>query len=227
MKATIITRRTDKAGKHNDRNFNIGEAPHIDQDRVKDNLYWTYNGDLYHAFDEVELEFYNQHFSKQLEKLNEKHRKSRQKKRIKNMDQFRRCRIFRPEDQILQVGDRNEHLTGEELWSIVLEYQNTLDNLYGENCRILDMALHLDEETPHVHARRVWIAHDDNGDEIVCQYKALDEMGFCAPDRTIDENTRNNNSKMSFTQFDQALFRKICRDRGYQIEEYIHLTLQK
>ena len=56
MKISSINARIDRAGKHNDRNFDISRAPHIDGEKISENLYWTYNGDMEHTFAEVEAE---------------------------------------------------------------------------------------------------------------------------------------------------------------------------
>ena len=92
------------------------------------------------------------------------------------------------------------------------------DELFGDQCKILDMALHMDEATPHVHVRRVWIAKNDDGQEYVNQKKALEQMGITGPDQDKPEG-RYNNPKMTFTQTDIQLFKDICIERGLDIDK--------
>ena len=124
--------------------------------------------------------------------------------------------MTRPEDKILQIGDINEHASKEDLWACALEYKDKFEEIYGDHCRILDMALHMDEATPHVHVRRVWFVEDEQGHEIISQTKALRELGIPCPQPDKPEG-RYNNPKMTLTQTDIELFKGICFDRGLDV----------
>lgn len=217
MKITNINAREDVSGKHNDRNFNVDYATHINQDKMSENLYWTYNGDTESTFEEIERDFYDLHFSEKLEEINKKHLESRHRERIKSKLDYYHSKYTRPEDKILQIGNINEHASKEELWDCAIEYKDRFNELYGDHCVILDMALHMDEATPHVHMRRVWIAEDENGLEYVSQTKALEQLGIPAPqpEREID---KFNNPKIMMTQNEVELFRQVCIDRGLDID---------
>lgn len=217
MKVTNRNARQDRAGKHNDRNFNIDNAPHIQQDRMTDNLYYTYNGDMEHTFDEVEREFYELNFEDYIKKQNQKNEEHRHAERNRTISSYHRGRNTRPEDKILQIGNMKEHATKEELWECAMEYKEKFDDIFGEHCKILDMALHMDEATPHVHVRRVWIAEDQDGDKYVSQQKALEQMGITDPDQSRP-NSKYNNPKISFTKTDTELFRSICIEKGLDID---------
>lgn len=218
MKVSNINARADRTGKHNDRNFDLSRSGHIDAARSDQNVYWTYNGDNTMTFAQLELEFYKDHFKEHLDKQNAKYKKRAQYKRMRSMEDYRRSVQSRPEDKILQIGNMNDHASPEELWACALEYQKRFNERYGNSCKIIDMALHLDEATPHVHVRRVWIGHDDNGDECVGQGRAFEELGILPPD-TLAPISRNNNAKITFTYDDQELFRQICREKGIEVEE--------
>ena len=218
MKVSNVNARADKTGKHNDRNFDLSRSGHIDAERSEQNVYWTYNGDYSQTFAKVELDFYNDHFKDHVEKQNERYRSRRQSSRVKSMEKYRTSLQSRPEDKILQIGNMEDHPDPEVLWECALEYQKRFNELYGSNCVIVDMALHLDEATPHVHVRRVWLGHDDAGDMCVGQERALEELGILPPD-TMAPISRNNNAKITFTDDDNELFRGIVRDRGIEIEE--------
>lgn len=220
MKITNINARIDRAGKHNDRNFNLDNASHIDQDRVKYNKYYIYNGDTNSTFTEIEKEFYSVHFSDHIQNQNERNELARHRERNKTIESYVTDQRTRPEDKILQIGNIKEHASGEELWECALEYMRRFDEIYGDHCKILDMALHMDEATPHVHVRRVWIAEDENGHEYVSQKNALYQMGIMDPDPT-KPNGKYNNAKMTFTDTDKELFTSICIERGLDIENSV------
>lgn len=221
MRVSNHNGRVDKAARHNDRNFDITRSDHIDPGRSEGNIYWTYDGDLNRTFKDKEIQFYREHFKDFLDARNAKYKKKCNKKSIRTMDYYHSSRLTRPEDKILQIGDVKEHATPEQLWECALEYQKRFDEKYGDKIKILDMALHVDEATPHVHVRRVWIGHDEEGRECVGQDKVLRELGVLPPD-TQKPLSRYNNPKMTFTYEDSALFREIVRERGFEIEEPDH-----
>lgn len=217
MKCTNTTARVDRSGKHNDRKFNLDYAEHIDQERTKDNKYYRYNGDESLTFRELELEFYKIHFEDKINEQNEKNNQRRQSNRNKTVENYYHQKNTRPEDQILQIGDKNNHATGEELWECALAYKDRFDELFGDHCKIIDMALHMDEATPHVHVRRVWIAEDENGKEYVSENKALEQLGTLLSDGEKKQN-KWNNRKVAFTHTDRTLFESICEERGFDID---------
>lgn len=217
MKLSSHNARVDASGLHNDRSFNLDDAPHIDKDRVKDNLYWTYNGEKNKPLNELEMDFYKEHFSKYIARQNKRNKEAGHKERNRSLKQFYRAAHTRPEDKILQIGDMNEHPTAEALWECALEYQRQFNEIFGENCKILDMSLHVDEATPHVHIRRVWIYKDELGQERVGQTKALESLGVLEKD-TTKEKGRFNNAKITFTAQDRQLFRDICKEKGIDLE---------
>jgi Trp operon repressor len=208
----------DRAGKHNDRNFNLDNAKHIDQSKLSENRYYTYNGDTEHSFSEIELDFYTKHFSEMIEEKNQKNNEDRHPGRNKTVEMYYHARNTRPEDMILQIGNMKEHATGEELWECAVAYKDKFNELYGDKCVILDMALHMDEKTPHVHIRRVWLAEDENGRECVSQGRALEQLGITAPD-PLSPISKNNNAKMSITNTERELFRNICIEKELDIDE--------
>lgn len=217
MKVTNRNARMDKAGKHNDRNFNLDNAAHINQNKQGENLYYTYNGDTEHTFAEIEYEFYDNHFSAFIEEQNKRNEAIRHKERNRTISDYVKGKYTRPEDKILQIGNIKEHATKEELWECAMEYKDRFDEIFGEHCKILDMALHMDEATPHVHVRRVWIAEDEAGKEFVSQTTALEQMGITDP-KSDKANGRYNNAKMTFTQTDIKLFKDICIEKGLDID---------
>lgn len=216
MKITNRNSRIDKAGKHNDRNFDLDKASHIDQNKVHLNRYYTYNGDTTKTFEEVEKEFYERHFGDKIELQNNKNTAERHPERNKTVEDYYHGKRTRPEDKILQIGNFFDHVDGYTLWECALQYAKEFDEKFGDHCKIVDMALHMDEATPHVHVRRVWIAEDELGNEYVSQTKALEQMGF-----GVDTNkkiSQYNNRKISFTATDREMFLNICREHNLDID---------
>lgn len=224
MKITSINKRADSAGLHNDRNFDLSLAEHIDADRLSLNKYYTHNGDT-RPFIEVEKDFYDLHFGDYLKKRADINKKNGHKKRTKTLNQYYKGERTRPEDKILQVGNVDEHPDGDTLWECALAYKDKFEDIYGDSCKILDMALHMDEATPHVHIRRVWIAEDDDGLEYVSENKALEKLGMTG----IGEGriSRYNNPKVEFTIADTELFKEICIEHGLDIDMTAAVNKQK
>lgn len=214
MKATYRIEKSDKDGLHNDRNFDINKAEHIDAERMYLNKYWTlYDTEL--SFKDMELEFYTRNFSKHIEFQNEKHLQCRRKDKMVSVEEYYKAKNTRPEDVILQVGNRNEHITGEELWKCAMQYRTEFDEKYGKHCKILNMALHMDEATPHVHIRRVWLGEDKYGHQHASCNSALQKMGF---DMSDEKSTWKNNPKTKFTEMERGLFENICQRNGIDID---------
>lgn len=230
MKATFLAGRVDHCGKHNDRNFDISSANHIDSERVHLNQYWTYNNSG-QTFEQSELEFYTKYFYNHVSEQNQRNTEARHPERNQTIESYYKNVRTQPEDIILQIGNRENSVDADSLWECALEYQKQFEQAYGKNCKILNMALHNDEETPHVHIRRVWIAEDDYGNLKVSQKMALQNMGFVRPDLDRRENNYNN-PKISFTKCERKLFEEICREKGIDIqvdnrEKREHLTISE
>lgn len=220
MKCSNTNARIDKAGKHNDRNFNIEFAPHIDKNAVEDNVYYAYDGEKGdRTLVDIEMEYYRQHFSDKIEVQNKKNDMARHSERNKTIEEYYHAKNTRPEDKILQIGNIKKHATPEELWECAMAYKDRFEALYGDRCKILDMAMHVDEpnHAPHVHVRRVWVVQDDKGLEYVSQTKALEQLGITAPN-AANAISKTNNAKMTITATDQKLFQDICIERGLDID---------
>lgn len=231
MKLTAHNARVDSSGLHNDRQFDLDYAPHIDRSKVMLDQFWTYNGESDKPLNEIELDFYKKHFLKSIKEQNRRNVANGHRERNRTLKQFYKADHTRPEDKILQLGNKNEHPDPALLWECALEYQRRFDEIFGENCKILDMSLHLDEATPHVHIRRVWMYEDENGIEKVGQTKALEKLGILEKD-TSREKGRYNNPKMTFTAQERQLFRDICKEKGLELEDDApsrrkHLSVQE
>ncbi|MBQ7699374.1 MAG: plasmid recombination protein [Clostridia bacterium] len=205
--------------KHNDRKFNTDNSPHIDGNLSINNEY-SFCESGAETQDENERRFYTKHFTPHLEATNERYLSQRHPDKVKTMDQYRGSKQTCPEETLYQLGTAEEKdVTAKELLEIVKEHLAWIEKTYPQ-VRILGYTMHLDEPdaAPHVHVRRVWIAHDKDGNEIVSQTKAFEEMGVKAP-KEGEEIGRYNNPKVTFTLACRDHYEALCRKRGIVLPE--------
>ena len=154
MRATIHNGRTSHLGaftpKHNDRNFNIKNAEHIDPERVKNNRYWNWTGKEI-SFEDAEIAFYEKHISAHLEAQNARYRAQRHAERAKTMDEYRRSPQTCPEEVILQIGKLGDTIPADMMARIIQEQINWEQKQFP-GVKVLNVALHMDEQgAPHIH----------------------------------------------------------------------------
>ena len=118
------------------------------------------------------------------------------------------------------IGNKDEHLPPRTLRAICEDLRNWEEKQIP-GLRVLDMALHVDEEgAPHIHMRKAWIYRDENGIESIAQSKALQAAGIPLPhpDKAAG---RHNNRKQSFSAMERQALYEICR--GYGIESLLEM----
>lgn len=235
---------------HNDRNFDISHAPHINPDKVKDNkvvMFWASKEQKQRniSIDEYELSFYNDLFRTQLLIQNQKYLNSRHHEKVKTMEQFRKCRNYCPEEDIITLGNRDNCASPEVLWEIAKAYCHWHMSTFFQ-CILLDIALHVDESNaaPHVHLRKVWIAkakeqieyerkrYFENPDKytkkkcpqlpeedyvIVHQNASLRQMGIERPDPEKMEG-RYNNAKQTYSAMCRKKLIELAQERNISLE---------
>lgn len=222
MRATIHNGRTSNLGaftpKHNDRNFNINHAEHIDPERVKLNRYWNWTGNPETTFEAAEAAFYEKHISAHLEAQNARYRAQRHAERAKTMDEYRKSPQTCPEEVILQIGKLGDTIPADMMARIIQEQINWEQKTFP-GVKVLDVALHMDEQgAPHIHERRAWVYTDKDGNTAISQNKSLEQMGveLPNPDRP---RSRFNNRKQVFSRMCREHLLQICREHGLEIEE--------
>ena len=231
--AMTLTRHNARAGakgvyssKHNDRNFDVDHAEHIDPERTAYNIYWDCMQGLrqndtdqtYKSFEEVESRFYQIVYHESVEAQNERNIKNRHPERNRTTDDLLKDRRTCPEESILQIGNLSGTVSPEILGEIVVAFFAELNRRYGEHFHIIDWALHMDEATPHVQERHVFDCEDNYGHRFPQQEKALELMGIELPDPGKPKS-KFNNRKMTFDQ--------ICRDLLFEICENHDLYMQR
>lgn len=209
---------------HNDRSFLEGKtekemremAPHIDTEAINENTISVGEG----SFRDQELNYYQEHYSTAVEATNERYRKQGHPERCKTIEQIYQGAQTRPEEMILQIGNREDNVDPADFEIAVGEYLRRLEawnHLHGNHMHVLDWAIHVDEASPHVHIRRVWDYEDKDGLTRLGQNKALKAAGVPLPHPEQPEG-RYNNRKITFDQEQRAMWQKVVKSLGYEIE---------
>ena len=219
MRMTIHNGRAGKNGayspKHNDRQFDISRAEHIDPERMPGNVYWNWTGRKDMSFEDCEKTFYEEHCREYLDAVNRRHREQRHPERVRDMDTYRTARQTCPEETLLMIGNRDEHLPPKTLRAICEELRDWEEKQIP-GLKVLDMALHVDEEgAPHIHMRKAWVYRDENNVESIAQSKTLQAAGIPLPhpDKPVG---RHNNRKQMFSQMERKALYEICRKYGLE-----------
>lgn len=227
MKATLHCGKNGSAN-HNDRNFdyiNLGDQ-HIDPSRVKDNIYQSYKNIM--PFEKAEEQFYKDQYTNWINRQNEENKKSRHPQRKKTVKSLLKGKYTKPDEIILQIGNRKEHPDAELFSGCVLDFVKAMAP-YAENFHIIDVAIHKDEETPHAHIRGVWDYVDEYGDRHISQSKGLEALGIEPPHPELETSIQNNRKTTFHAQIRRQWY-DICEERGVKIdrtpipENNIHLT---
>lgn len=214
------------SAKHNDRSFMVGRsdewrqehAPHIDTTRTGENVVWTWDGQT--DVEASERAWYAETYQQAQDATNARYIREGHADRCKTPDDLYNGRLTRPEEMILQVGDRNTDIDLGRLGQALDTYLSRLDewnDSHGGHMHVLSMALHLDESSPHVHIRRVWDYTDRDGLTRLGQAKALEAAGVELPDPEKPVG-RYNNRKMSFDGMARGWWQEACREQGWDIE---------
>lgn len=219
MRMTIHNGRAGKNGaynpRHNDRNFDISHAEHIDPERMPGNIYWNWTGKKEVSFEDCEKVFYEEHCRAHLDAVNQRHREQRHPERVRDMDAYRTARQTCPEETLLMIGNKDEHLPPKTLRAICEDLRNWEEKQIP-GLKVLDMALHVDEEgAPHIHMRKAWIYRDENGIESIAQSKTLQAAGIPLPHPDKPAG-RHNNRKQSFSAMERQALYEICQEYGLE-----------
>ena len=231
MKASMHNGRQG-SGKHNDRSFLDGmsafdrarQAPHIAPWDTGKNLTWRvgHKGWVHGKGGDVEAAeraYYKKAYSAAQEAKNARYRSQRHPERCRSTDDLYTGKLTRPEEQILQIGSKDEQVSPEVFRACVQDYIKELNDwnkAHGRHMQILSVSIHFDETTPHAHIRRVW-EHDSKDGRTLGQDKALEAAGVPLPDPGKAKG-RHNNRKMVFDAAMREKWLDICEAHGLQID---------
>lgn len=241
MRSSLHCSRKEGSAKHNDRSFldsmtedekkayqeKTGHDLDIKKNYYEQNWWIIDDGTKFcHEdgymidFDRVEKEYYQSEFSEWLTSQNEKHIKSRHPERCKTMDDILKSKNYKPEEFILQIGNKDDHVSDDlfrECYNEFLWWLEAWNLDHNEPFNILNSACHFDESTPHAHFRRVWSIEKDGVRIPGNQDKALEMAGIPLPDPSKPKG-RYNNRKMTFDAMCRDKWHEIIKSHGIEIE---------
>ena len=238
VRATRHNGRGSKKGiystKHNDRNFDLSNAKHIDPSRTYLNVYWDWkngmrSGDVrafedeegnVPSFEDAEKDFYAIRYQAYVDGQHARNAKRRHSERDRTIEEIRHDRRFTPEETIFQFGCNGEGATAEQLMAIVDEFRARFVEQYGTHVHILDWALHMDETTVHIQERHCFDFLNQYGEIEPKQEKALEQLGIPLP-HPDQKPDKYNNRKMTFDAMNRLMLIEIAKDHGLEIEEEV------
>lgn len=230
LRATAHTGRTRSDGtaysvKHNDRNYDLRKSTNVNPELVDKNLYVIINVDgtidKQHSitFDEHEHNVYQSLFSQSLDAQNQRHIDKRNFNRVRTIDDYRSAPRSCPEEVIMQIGtkDDRDKITRGTLARALNGWLSDMQQKYGSNVHLLDVAIHVDEPGGiHAHVRWVYSKHGKDGLE-VSESGALSELGIERPNLDVPSG-KYNNSKMTFTQDFRNMWIARIQEAGIDID---------
>ncbi len=229
-----VSRHNGRAGKHgvynpkhNDRQFDVAHAENIQQSRTSLNLYWDWQNGLRNheqnqsgknpSFNQVERDFYEQRYSAYLAGQTARNVKAGHAKRNRTVDDLLSDARICPEETIYQIGKEGDCPPPNVLLEIVHEFMDAIQDRFGSHVHVLDWALHLDETSPHIHARQVFDIENRYGEIEPKQEKALEALGIPLP-YPEKKPGRQNNRKITFDSMCRELLLNICEEHGLSVE---------
>ena len=229
-----VSRHNGRAGKHgvynpkhNDRSFNVENADNISKERTSLNLHWDCVNGLrthvenstgqYPTFTQHEHDEYERRYGHYVSEQNKRNIKAGHSKRNRTVDDLLADARICPEETIYQIGKEGDCPPPEVLTAIVTEFFATIEERFGTNVHVLDWALHLDETSPHIHARQVFDIVNRYGECEPKQEKALEALGIPLPEPD-KKPSRVNNRKVTFDKICRELLLSICQEHGLVVE---------
>lgn len=191
------------------------------------NLYWDCDNGLrtheenlsgqYPTFTQHERNEYEKRYGGFIAGQNARNIKAGHAKRNRTVDDLLNDVRICPEETIYQIGKEGDCPPPEVLLEIVQEFMGTIEDRFGKHVHVLDWALHLDETSPHIHARQVFDVENRYGEIEPKQEKALEQLGIPLPfpDKTP---SKVNNRKVTFDSMCRQLLLGICREHGLEVE---------
>lgn len=215
-----VTSHSGRVGsaRHNDRDFDLKKADHIDPERTSDNLMYCIYDDM--TFAEAELYYYKQTFGYSLWMQNERYKKNGHHERVRDMEQVIATKNKAPDELILQIGDKDADIDPDTFASAITDYvkwHEKWNKEHGNHITVLNGAIHLDETSPHYHERKTYVYQDADGCNHLGQEEALKQAGLELPEPD-KPRSRTNNRKMVYTQICRNAWVEICRNYGFDVE---------
>ncbi len=200
-------------------------AENIEASRTIMNLYWDCANGLrtheknsrFPTFTQHERNEYEKRYGGFIAGQNARNIKAGHAKRNRTVDDLLADVRICPEETIYQIGKEGDCPPPEVLLEIVQEFMDTIEERFGRHVHVLDWALHLDETSPHIHARQVFDVENRYGEVEPKQEKALEQLGIPLP-FPDKKPSKVNNRKVAFDGICRELLLGICREHGLEVE---------
>lgn len=188
-------------GQHNDRSFDTKKNDSIvHPEHAQYNQYYVTSEDGKFLpvkggkdeFARAEREFYRKNFKAGQDAKNARNKAQGHKERCRTIEQVRKNAKTAPMELIFQIGSEKKPYndmgnTARMFRQITMEIRKKYPKF-----KIINIAIHYDELTPHCHVRGAFISKDDFGYDVPNQTKALKEMGFSLPNPEEPRGQKNN-----------------------------------
>lgn len=188
-------------------------------------LYKGTTGNCIYRFEENERKFYEKHFSRCIYERNKRAIEHRNYDRIKSMDESIDAYLLDkktcPTEDIFQIGEKNHHVSQKQLLACYEEFNKRREAFHKEKGIKMfrfSMAMHLDETTPHIQERSVFIAVDKNGVETANVSACLRDAGYELP-RPGKKRSPYNHYRIPYSKDIRAIWIETCRDFGLEIDD--------
>lgn len=199
--------------KHNNREITTGN-PDIDSERLRDNVYYVQGAKNFR-------QWVNEEFREEVERYNAKQQRSDRKidDMYEKLSKDKKTSLER--EMIVQVGDKlnfwkEDGARDEIQWGMATAIMDQYAESFQErnpNFRIYNMALHLDEASPHLHINYVPVYHAKRGlEKRVSWEKAASEMGIEPTKGKKKRINKETGETEEFTGITESQFQK-WRDR--------------
>lgn len=200
-------------------------AENIEASRTIMNLYWDCANGLRTHEENSRFPTFTQHERNEYEKRyggfiagqNARNIKAGHAKRNRRVDDLLADVRICPKETIYQIGKEGDCPPPEVLLEIVQEFMDTIEERFRRHVHVLDWALHLDETSPHIHARQVFDVENRYGEMEPKQEKALEQLGIPLP-FPDKKPSKVNNRKVAFDGICRELLLGICREHGLEVE---------
>lgn len=207
MKASL---RNDKGScNHNDRSFNTDKAEHLKEGSVYvysmgSDGQWESCPTGHYELDRREKQRYKHLFGQHFDNVNARYREQGHGEKVKSLEHHRKGR-YAPIETIFQIGKEGEWQDPNSLLSAVNNTLGKMKQRLGDNMELLSIAIHCDEQSIHVHARWVIVAHDKNGLLVPDKENGLKEANVELPEPD-KKSSRDNNRMVAFTDYSRNLW---------------------
>ena len=168
---------------------------------------------------QLELVTYNRLFKDTIKNQNDRHIATRHFNKQRDIIDYYTNKKTEPTEAILQIGNHNEYVPGNQLLDIYKDYVTKHNERYGKNILILNSAFHADEPgaADHTHERKLFIGYNSHGELCSSKTQALKELGFSLPNPN-EKESRYNNRLMQYTKECRELWIECCQSHGLDIE---------